>query len=204
MGLRSLVDPSGRGGVVYVPPRYTPGQPTALLLLLHGAGGAGANVVRPFIPLADSSTTIVVAPDSRGPTWDFIRGPFGPDVAFIDDLLRQTFDAYDIDPERVAVAGFSDGASYALSLGLTNGDLFTRVVALSPGTGVVFAPVGRPRVFIAHGTEDRVLPIDRTSRRIVPSLREQGYLVEYREFSGQHRIVPEIVSGAFRWLWLDG
>jgi poly(3-hydroxybutyrate) depolymerase len=38
-----------------------------------------------------------------------------------------------VDPQRICVSGFSDGASYALSLGLANGDLFTHVAAFSPG-----------------------------------------------------------------------
>jgi phospholipase/carboxylesterase len=33
----------------------------------------------------------------------------------------------------VALGGFSDGASYALSLDLTNGDLFASLIAFSPG-----------------------------------------------------------------------
>jgi phospholipase/carboxylesterase len=60
-------------------------------------------------------------------------GGYGPDVKFIVRALRQTFDRLPVDPRRLAVTGFSDGASYALSVGLTNGDLFTHVIAFSPG-----------------------------------------------------------------------
>ena len=56
-----------------------------------------------------------------------------PDVTFIDRALTRTFRRYAIDPTRVAIEGFSDGASESLSLGLTNGDLFTHVIAFSPG-----------------------------------------------------------------------
>jgi predicted esterase len=44
--------------------------------------------------------------------------------------LSFVFDAYPVDPERIAVSGFSDGASYALSLGLINGTLFSQVPRL--------------------------------------------------------------------------
>ena len=64
----------------------------------------------------------------------------------------------------VTVCGFSDGASYALSIGLANGDLFGHVLAWSPGFVAPPEFVGRPRVFVSHGTDDRVLPIDRCSR----------------------------------------
>ncbi len=55
--------------------------------------------------------------------------------------------------------GFSDGASYALSIGLTNGDLFTHVVAFSPGFASPVTYTGKPPVFVSHGTHDEVLPI---------------------------------------------
>jgi predicted esterase len=87
--------------------------------------------------------------------------------------------SYAIDPARVAIGGFSDGASYALSLGLTNGDLFSHVLAFSPGFMAPAGQEGSPRIFVSHGTRDAVLPIDRCSRRIVPTLRRAGYDVAY-------------------------
>jgi hypothetical protein len=56
-----------------------------------------------------------------------------------------------VDPTRLAVGGFSDGTSYALSLGLTNGDLFSHVLAFSPGFAVPARRRGRPRLFLSHG-----------------------------------------------------
>ena len=46
-------------------------------------------------------------------TWDRVGGFFGPDVAYIDLALGITFDRCAIDPARVCLAGFSDGASSA-------------------------------------------------------------------------------------------
>jgi hypothetical protein len=56
---------------------------------------------------------------------------------------------------------FSDGASYALTLGLTNGDLLDSVLAFSPGFAAPMVTHGAPRVSISHSDDDRVLPIDR-------------------------------------------
>jgi predicted esterase len=105
-----------------------------------------------------------------------------------------------VDPERVAVAGFSDGASYALGLGLANGRLFRRVVAFSPGFVPPGPADGRPAVFVSHGDADAVLPVDRTSARIVPALRDDGLDVTYREFTGPHVVPPEIAREAVDWL----
>jgi phospholipase/carboxylesterase len=43
------------------------------------------------------------------------------------------------------------------------------------------------------------LPIDQTSRRIVPELQRKGYQVRYREFAGGHSIPPEIAREAVEW-----
>ena len=91
-------------------------------------------------------------------------------------------------------------AEYALGLGLANGDLFTHVIALSPGFITSPRRRGKPPVFVSHGTQDRVLPINRTSRVITPRLKDEGYQVTYHEFEGPHRLLPENVREAFEWL----
>jgi phospholipase/carboxylesterase len=168
--------------------------------MLHGAGGSAAGALRPFEALADERGFVLLAPESRSSSWDVRFGRFGPDVEFIDRALVKVFRHCAIDPALVAVEGFSDGASYALSLGLTNGDLFRRVVAFSPGFVEVQDPAGKPPVFVSHGTRDRVLAIERTSRVIVPRLRRAGYRVDYKEFDGGHTVPREIAVEAAAWL----
>jgi predicted esterase len=101
-----------------------------------------------------------------------------------------------VDPDRLAIAGFSDGATYALSVGLAQGLLFHHVLAFSPGFVIPAPRVGRPAIFISHGTADPVLPIDRCSRRIVPALRADGYPVRYHEFVGGHSVPASIATAA--------
>ena len=206
-GLRplGLGGASERDGLVYVPPTYDAFQPAPLALMLHGAGGDARGGISPFLHLADEAGLILLAPQSRGRTWDVLGGGsvlgggFGPDVEFIDRALRETFNSLAVDAERLAVAGFSDGASYALSLGLTNGDLFTHVVAFSPGFSAPAERRGKPPVFVSHGTNDHVLPIVRTSRQIVPQLEREGYKVTYREFDGPHAMPKPIAREALNW-----
>ncbi|OMQ16227.1 hypothetical protein A7K94_0204005 [Modestobacter sp. VKM Ac-2676] len=114
----------------------------------------------------------------------------------MDRALGEVFSRLRIDPARVAVAGFSDGATYALGLGLANGELFDRILAFSPGFVPPGPRSGQPAVFVSHGTADEVLPIDRTSRDLVPELRDDGYEVTYREFDGGHAVPPEITQEA--------
>jgi predicted esterase len=182
-----------------VPNSYRPDQPAPLVVLLHGAGGDAQGGLGLLQAFADERGLILLAPASRGRTWDVILDGYGPDITLIDQALDHTFSRYTVDPARLAVGGFSDGASYALSVGITNGDLFTHVIAFSPGFMAPADRQGSPRCFISHGTNDEVLPIDRCSRRIVPQLQRAGYDVLYREFDGPHTVPPEIAQAAIEW-----
>jgi predicted esterase len=122
-------------------------------------------------------------------------------VRRIDRLIEEVLDSYPV--ESITVGGFSDGASYALSLGLTNGDLFDAVLAFSPGFAAPQVLHGRPRVFISHGTGDRVLPVDSCSRRLVPRLRSMEYEVTYEEFNGGHEVPEHVVDLAISWMGSD-
>jgi phospholipase/carboxylesterase len=199
LGRHALQLGGRRDGLLYVPAGYRPDRPAPLALLLHGAGGHASHGLALLQPFADASGLLLLAPESRRGTWDVILDAYGPDVVFIDRALVQTFQQYAVDPAHVAVGGFSDGASYALSLGLTNGDLFTHVIAFSLGFMAPTRQQGSPRLFIAHGTHDPVLPIERCSRRIVPQLRRAGYDVRYHEFDGPHTIPPAIAREAVTW-----
>lgn len=196
-GLHQLGLEPGRDGLLFVPDGYRPDAPAALVVMLHGAGGDARGGIDPLLRPAGEASTLLLAPDSRDRTWDVILGRFGPDVEYLDRALAHVFDRYRVDPGRIAVGGFSDGASYALSLGLTNGDLFRDILAFSPGFTAPGDRIGSPRIYISHGTDDRVLPIGRTSRRIVPSLESRGYDVLYEEFAGGHVVPPDRARRAF-------
>jgi phospholipase/carboxylesterase len=201
VGLRPLELGGGSEGYLYVPAGYAARRPAPLALLLHGAGEDARDGLAQLRQQADGAGLILLALSSRGPTWDLVlgRGRYGRDVAAIDEALGRVFSSYAVDPVRVAVGGYSDGASYALSLGISNGDLFGHVLAFSPGFMAPAGRVGSPRFFVSHGTRDGWLPIDRTSRRLVPELQGKGYEVRYQEFDGPHVVPPEIAQQAVGW-----
>lgn len=194
------LSPSSRDGLLYVPAIYRPETPLPLLVALHGAGGRADNW-RSFYGAAEDRGLILAVPESRGRTWDRVNASYGPDVAFLDRALAHVFERCHVDPSRLALVGFSDGASYALSLGLANGDLFSHVIAFSPGfADIGSAAAGMPRVFISHGVSDTVLPVRLSRDGVVPLLRRAGYHVHYEEFEGGHEVPAEVGAAALDWL----
>jgi len=199
LGLSALDLEDGRDGQLYVPTQYTPDVAMPLFVALHGAGGA-SDAWTSYHARAEARGMILLAPDSRAQTWDLLVGGLGPDVNFLDAALEFTFDRCRVDPARVAFGGFSDGASYALSLGVSNGDLFTHLVGYSPGVVQATDPlVGKPRVYVSHGFRDLVIPVENTRDVIVPGLEDAGYEVEYNEFDGGHLVPAAVSEAALDW-----
>ncbi|MGQ5261558.1 alpha/beta hydrolase [Micromonospora sp. ZYX-F-536] len=197
-----LVPMTGADGALvamaYAPEPAADGAAYRLVVLLHGAGGSARQGLDLLLPVADAQHLLLVAPHASASSWDLIAGGFGADVRRIDGLLATVFDGYPV--RDVTLGGFSDGASYALSLGLANGDLVDAVVAFSPGFAAPPATHGRPRIYVSHGVDDRVLPIDMCSRRLVPHLHSLGYDVTYEEFPDGHEVPTSVRESATAWL----
>jgi phospholipase/carboxylesterase len=188
-----------RDGMLYVPQTYTGATALPLMVALHGTGRSG-DWWSDHIDEAEEHGFIILAPDSRDFTWDASLMGFGPDVIFLDRALRHVFARCRIDVRRLALVGYSDGASYTLSLGVSNGDLFSHLIAYAPGYYRPDAPrIGDPAIFIAHGTQDSVLPFAHTAEVVVPELREAGYRVEFVPFEGGHGVPEPIAHAALAW-----
>src|SRR5215212_10069183 len=114
-GLQSLGIAHTRDALLYVPANHSLGQSAPLAVMLHGAAGSPEHGMSLVQRLADAAGLVVLAPPARRETWDVLLGDFGPDVEFIDTALATAFDRCAVDPERVAIGGFSDGARHASS-----------------------------------------------------------------------------------------
>lgn len=190
---------AGRDGILYLPRGYKADVPAPLMLMLHGAGGNAQTVSYTF-DIADDFGVVVLAPDSRDEaTWDMLLHGYAEDVEFIGAALRSAYGRCSVDRTRMAIAGHSDGASYALSLGLGTGDTFGKILAFSPGVMQPGEVHGKPKIFISHGLSDAIMPIEETSRRFVPRLKRLGYDVTFREYEGRHGVPREVVREGFQW-----
>jgi predicted esterase len=189
---------NGVEGLYYVPQSYRPDEPLPVLILLHGGGRSPSDWFGSYSRRAEKGHFIIVAPKSPSKTWG-ARGDYGPDIARINRALAFVSGRYPIARDRVIVGGLSDGASYAVSLGLANGDRVRGVIAYSPGYIVGQLGRGRSSFFVSHGTRDTMLPVA-GARSLVAYLRKAGYPVEYREFPGGHEVPGPISDAALAWV----
>jgi phospholipase/carboxylesterase len=186
---------------MYVPAGYKASVPSAFVLIYHPenlTAFAGISLLQPH---ADAANIVLLSVDSYGTTWDYmLNEAYGPDVQFSNDALTQAFKVVNVDPTRVAVAGFSDGGTYALTVGRTNGTLFSHVIAFSPSEMLPYTTSGSPKFFISQGLNDTLDdPVD-SGEFITSKLTAAGYTVDYVEFNGAHEIPDAIVQQGLAFL----
>src|SRR3954454_3709611 len=194
-GVHALALGKGIEALLAVPPGPPEARP--LLVFFHGAGGTAAQSVPAMAGPAADDGVLLLAPTSVAATWDLIAGGLGRDVAVLDAALAEVAGSCAV--TRTGFAGFSDGASYALSLGLANGDRVDAVLAFSPGFAAPPVRVGRPAAWICHGRADRVLPVEACGRRVAGRLRDGGHAVVYEEFDRGHVLVPGLLRKSLAW-----
>ncbi len=179
---------------MYVPTGYKASVPSAFMLVFHPENSTAFAGIQLFQAHADAANIILLSVDSYGTTWDYlVNENFGLDVQFTSDALAAAFKVVNVDAARVAVGGFSDGGTYALTVGRTNGDLFSHVIAFSPSEMLPYTTKGSPKFFISQGLNDTFDdPVD-SGRFITSNLIAAGYTVDYVEFNGAHEIPDAIV-----------
>ena len=209
--------PLGQDALAYLPAgidETAPGPPRAVLVLLHGADHRTDWMIRRFAPDADRLNVAILAPFSAGRSWDAVLRATAPtvDASRIVDPLRfrasRDGDRVEaaladlathirVDRPRTVLAGFSDGASFALILGMSARHEFGAVIAWSPGAVTVPDRAARGRrVFVSHGQQDHVLAYQITARQIVPALHGLGANVTFRTFQGDH-VIPRAEAREF-------
>lgn len=130
-------------------------------------------------------------------------------LAALDEFLQGLPDRYDVDPARLYLGGFSQGAAMAGASGLLHPDRVAGVVMLSgylpppaEGDERYFSgrAAGKP-FFQANGTLDQVVLIA-WGRATRDALQKAGVALTYREYPMAHEVIlPEVMDLA---RWLDG
>ena len=204
---RSGVQKLGREAYFYRPAGPSKAR-RPLMVLFHGAGMSAQSFLEGLRGEADRCGCLLLSIQSGGATWDTVglvgragAGPASPDQLYGDDAgrvevaLAAAMKAEDVDPRSVIIAGFSDGASYGLSLAMANPSIFRGAIAIAPGFHLEPAAINpRQRLFIAHSAQDRILPFARTRDFTAAPLKRAGFDVRFRPFDGGHRIDRKVVA----------
>jgi len=187
-----------RDALLFVPSGLPVDAELPLLVMFHGANGSAEGVLPLLEAHAEREKFLLLAPQSIFPTWDLVMGGNGPDLERLERALAIVASHFRLDPKRFAFAGFSDGGSYALSIGLSNGRLVSHVIAFSAGFMNLYLPQDWPSVLVVHGNADDQLPAERHGRVHAAKLKADGYRVEYLEFDGGHSMPPQVVAEAVK------
>lgn len=191
------------GAYVYLP-KNNDGTPRPLLIYFLGARGEPNDVLTAYRDYADREGFVLMIPVPKAGQWDLIEDlqkrigiemnitpRYGKDIKALDQSLADLFAKVAIDPAHIAVMGFSNGATYSLSVGTANPQLFKTVIAMSPGPAFPTKFDPAQRVFISHGENDDVLPYSNT-RGIVARMRVRKMPIEFVPFKGKHEIPQDV------------
>ena len=193
--------------VLLTPTEIDPGRKYPLITVLHGAGRQDEMLVKAVRDEPDRRQAFFLVPRSLLPTWDLIASAGRPDLDFLEFAYDLVYRRYPIDPARQALLGYSDGASYALSVGLSNPQLFRALmawaagfIALDPG----FDPdaARKPDILLEYGTHDQIFPFEHVALPMRANLERAGYAVEWRvDQGGKHWPSPDFLPEALDWFF---
>ncbi len=191
--------------------------PHPALVLLHGLGSNEHDLFM-FAGQVDPRLVVMslrapLAYDYGGYMWyDMAEGTglqgetISRNLAGLADFLQTLPERYDLDPDRMYLGGFSQGAAMAGATGLLHPDRVAGVIMLSgylpppDGDTRYFSgrAAGRP-FFQANGTLDQIVLID-WGRATRDALQRAGVDLTYREYPMGHEVsLPEMMDLS-RWL----
>ncbi|MGW5878079.1 alpha/beta hydrolase [Nocardiopsis terrae] len=192
-------------------PATRSGAPT--LLLLHGTGADEHDLLPLGRALAPGAA--LLSPrgrvDENGMNRWFRRLREG--VFDVEDLIGRTAElagfvraataAYDLDPERIVVSGFSNGANTGAGLLLLHPGLVAGAALFAGGAPLQGrepdqVELSGTRVFLGNGVADPITTIDQ-ARLLADQLGERGADVEAHEHPGGHQLPPDVLGRARDW-----
>ena len=141
----------------------------------------------------------------RGDAVEAENASFEEGLAALREFVRRLPDAYALDASRIVLMGFSQGAAMSYALLLSNPELIAGVAALAgflpdPARQWVAAKrlVGK-RVFIAHGLDDAIVPVE-AATRARGAMEFCGAEVTYHESKIGHKLSADGMRALGRWL----
>jgi len=206
-GAIGVVNSSGRSGAYFVPagPRL---QLLPVLVILHGSGQSGMEMVETFRTLAKERRFAIIAPDSRDHdgqlTWEVgdHPGDVTPDLTHTIECVAwmRAHASFLVDESHVLIAGYSGGGSSAPYIA-TNRPGFTHTAVLHGG--VFPGGIGPQRIpaWFSTGEQDRLRPVALV-QQAAASLSTLGFSsVTFHSYTGGHELSEPELRELIDW-WL--
>jgi predicted esterase len=201
--VRSPADGTMQPAPIYLPLTYHANKAAPLVILLHGRTQSEMDIlaVKWFRELADATGAIVVAPYGRGDGQ--YAEPAPQDIYATLDTAKA---AFNIDPHRTFLAGYSMGGYGVYSVGPQRAGEWAGFLAIAGGPTnedeqAVFASFAGKPVYMVSGVDDDVIPNSyvRLTARV---LRERGIPTGYYEQPGGTHSLATIYPAIAR-AWSD-
>jgi phospholipase/carboxylesterase len=197
-------------------------DPQAAVIWLHGLGADGHDF-EPIVPELELAAPVrfvfphapirpvTINQGMRMRAWyDILQLGGGPEdeagLRASQKLTEELIRAQGLPAERIVLAGFSQGGAMALHTGLRHPARLAGILALScflPLAGHLAAEASAANreapIFMAHGTQDDLIPIER-ARQAREALTRLGYAVEWHEYPMPHSVCDAEVLDIARWL----
>ena len=193
--------------ILLTPDEIDPDKRYPLVTVLHGAGRQDEMLTKVYRDEPERRQALFLIPRSYHPTWDLIAGAGRTDLDFFEYSYDLVYRRYPVDMERQAIVGYSDGASYGLSLGLSNPHIFRAVMAWAAGfVAFDFSAQEphdpRPDLLLEYGTHDPVFPFEQIALPMRGHLEAAGYNVEFRvDEGGRHWPSGDFQREALDWFF---
>jgi phospholipase/carboxylesterase len=200
----------GSTALLLTPDKIDPARRYPLFTILHGAGRHDQALAKHYLAEPNRRRAFFLIPRSVEPTWDLIAGTERQDLDFLEYAYDLIYRRYPIDPLQQSLIGYSDGASYGLSLGLCNAEMFSALMVwaagflvLDPPTSEALRtqgpPASKPRIYLEYGTHDQLFDFQTVALPMRENLERSGYDVTFSvDEGGRH-----LPSGTFHTEALD-
>ncbi len=201
-----LYNISGLTHCVRLPPKASLRRPAPAVVMLHGWSGdeCAMWLFKQTVP-ADTAIITPRAPyslETGGFIWFESEATWRKSMVLMQAFLTALPDAYPLDPHRLILMGFSQGAAMVNSLVLNGTTSVAGAVSLAgfvPDFDFTSADISGLPAFIAHGNRDKVIPVEK-GRRTRDVYTQAGANVTYGEYSAGHKIHTQGIKDLKQWL----
>ncbi|MAE95564.1 MAG: hypothetical protein CL910_12970 [Deltaproteobacteria bacterium] len=207
------------------PDEIEEGREYPLVTVLHGAGRQDELLMKGCKGEAERRQALFLIPRSLHMTWDLIAmGMSGgasldpavtettsarPDLDFFEYAYDLIYRRFPVDRDRQALLGYSDGASYGLSVGLSNPQIFSAVMAWAAGFlaldgGAIPEGAPKPPIYLEYGSHDELFPLEQVAKPMQANLEELGYEVSFHvDQGGRHWPSSTFQDEALDWFFSE-